>query len=168
MEDVVLFLTLAEIAGVFVGFAALISVTRRESVDESQLAPIRALVTSGLLVVVAALFPVGLGFYGVEGRSLWVTSALVYLVLNWALIGSALQRSANREQARLQLRQSPFGAAVFWSLELAIQVPLVLVVVGVRSDLEVAFFVTALLVHLFEAALILAQFVYARSGRHLG
>lgn len=167
-DDVVLFVTLAEIAGVFVGFAALISVTRRDEIEDSQLAPIRALVTSGLLVVVAALIPVGLDSYGVAGRALWVSSGVAYLLLNWVVIALALQRSANREQARAQLRQSPGAAVVFWTLEAAIQVPLLLVVVGAVTDRDVALYTTALMFHLFEAALILAQLVYARAGRHRG
>ncbi|HXV71566.1 MAG TPA: hypothetical protein VEB69_09210 [Acidimicrobiia bacterium] len=165
-EEVVLFVTIAEIAGVFVGFAALISVTRRDDIEASQLAQIRAVVTSGLLVVVAALVPVGLAFYHVEGHGLWVTASVVYLILNWVVIYLALQRSANREQARAQARQSPVGAAFFWLLELAIQVPLLLIVFGVNRDLDVAFYMTALVFHLFEAVFILVQLVYAQAGRH--
>lgn len=166
IEDLVLFVTVAEIAGVFVGFAALISVTRRSDIETSQLAQIQAVVTSGLLVVVAALIPVGLGFYGVEGHGLWVASGLIYLVLNWVVIAFALQRSSNRELARAQARRNPLGAAFFWSLELAIQVPLLLIVIGANRDLDVAFYMTALVFHLFEAAFILTQLVYAQAGRH--
>jgi hypothetical protein len=56
-EDAVLFITIAEIAGVFVGFAALISVTRRSEIQPAQLGQMRAVVTIGLVVVVAALIP---------------------------------------------------------------------------------------------------------------
>lgn len=165
-NDVVLFVTIAEIAGVFVGFAALISVTRRSDIEASQLSQIQAVVTSGLLVVVAALVPVGLDVYGVGGHGLWVASALTYLILNWVVIYLALQRSANREQARAQARESPVSAAFFWLMELAIQIPLLLIVFGVNHDLDVAFYMTALVFHLFEAAFILAQLVYAQTGKH--
>ena len=166
IEEVVLFVTIAEIAGVFVGFAALISVTRRSEIEAPQLAQIQAVVTSGLLVVVASLVPVGLTFYDAGGHGLWVVAAVVYLVLNWVVIILALQRSANREQAIAQVRQSPVAAALFWMLELAIQVPLLLIIFGVNRKLDVAFYMTALVFHLFEAALILAQLVYAQTGRH--
>lgn len=165
-EEVVLFVTMAEIAGVFVGFAALISVTRRAEIDAPQLAQIQAVVTSGLLVVVAALVPVGLNFYGVDSRTFWVTSSLIYLLINWLVIFFALQRSTNREQAKAQLRESPVGAVFFWLLELAIQVPLFLIIFGVNDELDVAFYMTSLVFHLFEAAFILAQLVYAQAGRH--
>lgn len=166
LEDMVLFVTIAEIAGVFVGFAALISVTRRSEIEATQVGQIQAVVTSGLLVVVAALVPVGLDVYGVGGHGLWVASALVYLILNWIVIYLALQRSANRELARAQVRNSPIGAGIFWILELAIQGPLLLIVFGVNRDLDIAFYLTALVFHLFEAAFILAQLVYAQAGRH--
>lgn len=166
LEDVVLFVTIAEIAGVFVGFAALISVTRRSDIEAPQLAQIQAVVTIGLLVVVAALIPVGLGFYGVEGRGLWVASSATYLLLNWAVILIALQRSTNRDLARAQVRNSPIGAVFFWLLELAIQVPLLLIIFGLNRELDIAFYMTALVFHLFEAAFILAQLVYAQAGRH--
>lgn len=165
-EDGALFITIAEIAGVFVGFAALISVTRRSDVEASQLGQIQAVVTSGLLVVVAALIPVGLDVYDVSGHGLWVASSLIYLILNWIVIYLALQRSGNRELARAQMRNSPVGAAFFWLLELAIQVSLLLIVFGVNRDMDVALYLTALVLHLFEAAFILAQLVYAQAGRH--
>lgn len=165
-EDVLLFVTVAEIAGVFVGFAALISVTRRSDIEAGQFAQIQAVVTSGLLVVVAALIPVGLDIYEVSGHGLWVSASLVYLVLNWAVIFLALQRSANRQMTRAQIRHNPVGAAFFWLLELAIQVPLLFIVFGANRDFDVAFYMTALVFHLFEAVFILAQLVYAQAGRH--
>ena len=166
MFDVVLFITIAEIAGVFVGFAALIAVTRRSEIDTAQLGQIQAVVTIGLLVVVAALVPVGLGAYQIEGGGLWVASSLVYLVLNWVVILIALRRAENRQIAGAQARSNPVMAAFFWLLEIAVQLPLLLVVFGVNRELDTAFYMTALVFHLFEAAFILAQLVYTQVGRH--
>lgn len=166
VEDIALFVTIAEIAGVFVGFAALIAVTRRSEIDASQLGQIRAVVTIGLLVVVAALVPVTLGAYDVAVNTLWLIASIVYLVLNWAVIYLALRRPENRRLAAAQARTKPMMAALFWVLEIPIQVPLLLVVFGVSSDLDLAFYLTALVFHLFEAALVLAQLVYTQVGRH--
>jgi hypothetical protein len=166
VEDVVLFVTIAEIAGVFVGFAALISVTRRAEIDVSQLGQIRAVVTIGLMVVVAALIPVALSAYDLTGPALWVVASLIYLLLNWTVIVLALRRPENRRLAAAQARTTPVTAVFFWLLEIPIQVPLLLVVFGVNRDLDPAFYLTALVFHLFEAALVLAQLVYAQAGRH--
>lgn len=166
MEDVVLFVTIAEIAGVFVGFAALISVTRRSEIGASQLGQIRAVVTIGLVVVVAALIPVLLSAYDVAGHALWVAAGVVYLVLNWTVILLALRRPENRRVAATQARTTPLMAAFFWLLEIPIQVPLLLVVFGINPGVDAAFYLTALVFHLFEGALVLAQLVYAQVGRH--
>lgn len=166
MENTDLFVTIAEIAGVFVGFAALISVTRRSEMDGAQLGQLRAVVTVGLLVVVAALLPVALAAYDIEGRGLWVASSAVYLALNWIVIVLALRRPENRQLAGTQARTTPVLATLFWLLEAAVQVPLLLIIIGLDGTLDPAFYLTALVFHLFEAAFILAQLVYSQVGRH--
>lgn len=166
MVDVVLFVALAQIAGVFVGFAALISVTRRSEIEVGQLSQIRAVVTIGLVVIVAALVPIGLDAYVVTGHALWLVASLVYLLLNWVVIYLALRRPENRQLATDQVRGSPVMAALFWLLEIPVQVPLLLVVFAVNPDLDAAFYITAVVFHLFEAAFVLAQLVYNQADRH--
>ncbi|WP_401000553.1 hypothetical protein [Agromyces sp. GXQ0307] len=169
MNDAALFVGIAEIAGVFVGFAALISVTGRDEIGPSQLAQVRAVVTIGLVVIVAALLPVALAAYGLHAPVLWRVSSGLFLVLVWVVIVLALRRPENRRSARTQARRSPGLTAVFWGvLEVAIQVPLLLAVLGVVEDLARAFYTTALVVHLFEAAFVLGQFVYARMADRPG
>jgi Na+/melibiose symporter-like transporter len=159
--DPALFIAIAEIAGVFVGFGALISVTRRSDVEPAQLGAIRAVVTAGLTVVVAALIPVVLASYGLEGRTLWFVSSLVFLGLSWAVIGLSLRASSNRRLMTSHARNQPASSLFFWlALELPIQVPLLLAVLGPFPDLDPAFYLTALVFNLFEAAFVLAQFVY--------
>ena len=160
-QDVGLFLAIAEIAGVFVGFGALISFTRRSEIEATQLGQIRAVVTSGLVVIVAALLPVVLSHYGVEGHRLWFLSSLLFLLLVWAVIVLSLRRPENRQIVASETRASPAMAAFFWILlEIPIQVPLVLTVLGPFPDLEPGFYTTALVFNLFEAAFVLARLVY--------
>ena len=160
-QDVALFLAIAEIAGVFVGFGALISFTRRTEIEAAQLGQIRAVVTIGLVVVVAALLPVGLSRYGLSGHSLWFLSSLVFLLLGWAVIVLSLRRPENRQAVISQTRSGPVMAAFFWLLlELPIQVPLVLAVLGPFPELEPGFYTTALVFNLFQAAFVLARLVY--------
>ena len=162
-DDLGLFVAIAEIAGVFVGFAALISVTGRDEVAPGQLAQVRAVVTIGLVVIVAALVPVGLERYGLSSEALWRTSSAAFLALVWAVIGLSLRRPENRALTLSQARRSPGLSAVFWGvLEVAIQLPLLLAVLGLAPDLARAFYTTALVVHLFQAAFVLGQFVYIR------
>lgn len=163
--DASLFLAIAEISGVFVGFGALISLTRRGEIDPTSLARIRAVVTIGLVVIVAALLPVALGRYGVDDRVLWLSCSVVFLLLVWGVTAISLRSPENRQLVRGQARSSPLLAAFFWVLlEAAIQVPLILAILGPFPDLEPGFYTTALAFNLFEAAFVLAQLVYAQAA----
>lgn len=143
-----LFVSMAEIAGVFVGFGALISVTRRSEIEAEQLGHIRAVVTIGLVILIAGLIPVGLDRYGVVGRSLWFLSSLVFLALSWGVTLLSLRREENRRLVVAQLRSRPLNAAFFWLLlELPVPVPLFLALFGVRPDLDAA-------LYLFDGAVI--------------
>ena len=153
-------MALAEIAGVFVGFGALIGVTRRSEIGPTQLGQIQWVVTSGLLVIAAALLPVVLVRYGVTGHNLWSVCSLIVLLLIWFLLGFALRKVEAREQLIAEARANPMAAAFLWLLlELPIQVPLVLAVLGLYPDLEPAFYTTALVFNLFEAAFVLGRLV---------
>lgn len=69
MVDGELFVHLAEIAGVFVGFGALIAVRSEEASDAHTVEYLRGVVEGGLLVVVAALAPLVVSRFGMEGRA---------------------------------------------------------------------------------------------------
>jgi len=158
-----LFVSLAEIAGVFVGFGALISVTRRVDIDASQLAQIRAVVVIGLVVMVAALVPVGLARYGVVGRTLWSWSSIAFLALIWVSIILPMLNHRHRAAITALSRGSLIGSIFFLVfLELPIQIPLVLAVLGSHPALEPAFYTTALVVNLFEGAFVLTQLVFSQ------
>lgn len=166
MVELDLFIALAEIAGVFVGFGALISVTRRDEVGTVQLGQIRAVVTIGLMVMVASLIPVGLDRYHLSGRGLWLIASLLFLCINWAVIFISLRRPENRQLMIAQGRSSPIKALFFWILlEIPVQIPLLLAALGLRPDLDPAFYLTALLFNLFEAAFVLAQLVYSQESQ---
>lgn len=163
MQSLNLFVAIAEIAGVFVGFGALISVTRRTKIETLHLGRIRAVVTIGLLVIVAALIPVVLSSYGLTGHNLWFLSSLLFLILNTAVIILSIRSPENRMLMEAQSRKSPWAAAFFWLLlEVPVQVPLILILIGLWPELDSAFYTTALVFNLFEAAFVLVQLVYAQ------
>ncbi len=115
MQDLGLFLSIAEIAGVFVGFGALISLLRDQQ-DEGRVA-VHAVIANGLVALVAALIPVALSQYGLTDRSLWGWSSGAFLLLCWAAIwgGSAILKSATRPRLTPRLircSQSGFGLSL--------------------------------------------------------
>lgn len=165
IQDFELFVAIAEIAGIFIGFGALISVTRLDEIEASQLERIRGVVTIGLGIIVVALIPIGLSFYSVTGHTLWFICSLIYFLMNWTMIIFGFRKAENRELLITQLRTSPITTVFFWLLlEIPLQVPLVLTMLGWYPNLELAFYTTALLFQLFEAVFVLAQIVYSQVG----
>ena len=166
VQDVGLFIGIAHIAGIFVAFGALISVTRKNEVEISQIGRIRSIVTIGLMVIVAALIPIGFNRYGVTGHNLWFFCSLIYLCLNWAVGILSLRNPENRKLMIAQMRSRPVKTMIFWLLfEIPLQVPLILALIGLYPDLEPAFYTTALFFNLFEAAFVLTQLVYSQIDR---
>ena len=84
MQDADLFLSLAGIAGVFVGFGALIGTRSGGPSDVDEVAYMRTVVAMGLLTVVAALAPVTIGRYDLTDHQVWAFSSAL------ALVGSLL------------------------------------------------------------------------------
>jgi hypothetical protein len=159
-----LYVALAEIGGVFVGFGALISITRGDDAPTERLARIRAAVTIGLVVIVAALLPLIISRYDLSEEATWRISSLVFLLLSWSVIALAVRSRGNRSMIRAEAMRNPRSSAFFWlALELPIQVPLILAVLGVAPQLSEAFYATALVFNLFQAAFVMAQFVYGRT-----
>jgi hypothetical protein len=161
--DVELFITIAEIAGIFVGFGALINVTRKEEIETFKLWSIRGLVTMGLGVIVAALMPIALSRYGITGHNLWFSCAVIYLLLNWAVSIHSLRKPEIRKYLISQSKESPIMSMFFWLiLEVPFQASLILIVIGLYPRLEPALYTTAIFFALFEAAYVLSQFVYTK------
>jgi hypothetical protein len=164
IEDLELLLVIAEITGIFVGFGALISLSRPKDVDDLQVLQIRAVVTIGLMVFVVALLPVLLNRYGVEGHTLWFVCGLIFLVLNWAIAIQGFREPESRSMVVTQARVQPLRSMFFWLLlEVLMQVPLYLILLGVFPDLEPVLYTTSLLFNLFEGVYVLAQVVYGHT-----
>jgi hypothetical protein len=161
--DVPLFIAIAEIAGVFVGFGALISVTRPNEIAAAQLARIRGLVTVGLAIIIAALIPVGLNLYGITDHNLWFMSSFIFFSLNWFVIILSFRDPVNRELMKTQTQTSPVTSVLFWLLlEVPLQISLILTMLGLYPIIEPAFYTTALLFSLFQAAFALVQLVHSQ------
>ena len=87
MQDADLFMELAAIAGVFVGFGALIAVRSGGASDVFEVAWMRGVVSIGLMAVLAALVPVVISRYGLSDHEVWALSSVRFLV---AWIGTFL------------------------------------------------------------------------------
>ncbi|MFW9843452.1 MAG: hypothetical protein ACFFEV_02630 [Candidatus Thorarchaeota archaeon] len=164
IEDLELLLIIAEITGVFVGFGALMGLSRPKDADKWQVIQIRGVVSIGLTVFVVALLPVLLSRYGVEGHVLWFICSVIYLVVNWGSIIKGFKESESRTLAKTQAKTQPIRTIFFWLLlEVLMQGPLYLILLGTFPELEPALFTTSLLFNLFEGVYLLTQVVYGQT-----
>jgi drug/metabolite transporter (DMT)-like permease len=138
MQDTELFLSMAEIAGVFVGFGALISVRSGGPSDAADISYIRWLV-AGLLALVLFMVMMAVGARTPE---------------NLAEIAAT---TATVPRAKLVLVAGP----MFWLPMASIVLGLVLVVLGLFPDQEQAIYLTAVGFGLFMGAMTLLAMVFA-------
>lgn len=166
-DDLHLFLSIAEIAGVFVGFGALISVAQDQPLAAR--AQLRGVVMTGLGVLVGALLPVTLARFGLADRALWGWASAAFLAVIWMIIVPTLRHPEARAWSRADVREHPVHNILFWVfLEVPIQVSLILALLSVIPELDPAFYVTALVLNLCEAAYLLARVVLARGAGPAG
>jgi len=163
MQDTDLLLSLAEIAGVFVGFAALISIRSAAAADAREMTYIRVVVWTGAVVVVGGIAPVVIGRYGIADHEMWVACSLLVLALSWGL----WLTNRRTPEHRMDLATYPRAVVVEFTLLLAlIVVPqnaaLVLVVLGLFPDLEPALYLTAVALALTLGGMNLLLLVFSR------
>jgi hypothetical protein len=163
MQEASLFVTLAEIAGVFVGFGALIAVRSGGPSDKEEVTAIRGVLSFGIWVMVASLAPVVIGGYDISERTLWLVCGLVVLVL---LLGSVTAQGRTlehrAEKAMATRRDYVLALVLFWPFVLVIAGALVLVVLGPFPDREPALYLTAVVFGLFVAATMLFSLVFSQ------
>jgi len=162
MQDTELFLSLAEIAGVFVGFGALISVRAGGASEAHEVAYIRWVVSGAIWVVVAALAPVIVSRYDIAGHELWLVCSLVALVLFAGVLIVNRRSPEMREDIAamsraIQLREQAANMILFVPMNAA----LILIVLGLVPEQEPALYLTAVGLGLFLVALVLLSLVFS-------
>lgn len=163
MQDTDLFLSLAEIAGVFVGFAALISVRSGGASDAHAVTYIRSVVTTAIWVVIAALAPVIVSRYGVTGHELWLVCSLLALVLLLSQWIANERTTESRELGAALSRAQTVGVvASYLGLMIPTIAALILVVLGLFPDQEPALYLTAVGLGLFLGAFSLLMLVFTQ------
>lgn len=139
-----LFVHFAEIAGVFVGFGALISMRSAHVTDVHDVVYLKAVLGLGVWVVVSALLPIAVNRYGVRGHPLWLSCAVVALVL-WAtflfIFSRGPESSFSDALAEPMDRLFP---VLGLPLHVLIAGSLALLILGVWEGVDEALYVTAL------------------------
>jgi hypothetical protein len=165
MQDADLFLAVAEIAGVFVGFGALIAIRSAGGGDVYDVAAVQLVVMSGITVVIVAFAPIVLGRFGVTDHWLWFACSVVFLLL---FFGSdeVLKRVSPERRAwlaaaplRARTRVEVIGALVWGPMIIA----LVVILLGAVPDLEPALYFAAVALNLLMALVVLLGVVVGQA-----
>ena len=164
MPDTELFLSLAEIAGVFVGFGALIAMRGSGSTDPIDVMVIGMVVWGAIAVVIMAFAPVALSGFGVTDHGLWLACSVIALLVFFAGDEVVVRVSSERRafMAAAPMRRRWKGelatGVVTW---LPATVALVLVILGVLPEQEGALYFLAAALYLLLAALLLLMAVFS-------
>jgi hypothetical protein len=161
---------LAGIAGVFVGFGALISARSGGPSEVDEVSTIRWVMSLGIWVVIAALTPVIVNRYDIAGHELWLVCSLLALVLFAVMLavnGRAPETRAGRAAAlaatpRARAMMVVQAVPLVWLPMVSIVLALALVALGLFADQEPALYLTAVAVGLFGAALSLLGLVFSQ------
>jgi len=165
MQDTELFMSLAEIAGVFVGFGALIAVRSGGAGEPQEVTPMRVVVGLGMLTVVAALAPVVIGRYDLGDHEVLVMSS-VLVAIAFAVLWFVHVRSPEYRTARaivMETRptiQSALENAASLLIVGGSALALVAIVLGVAPELEAALYLTVVVLLLVLAAWTLLWLVF--------
>ena len=159
MQDADLFMELAGIAGVFVGFGALIAVRSGGASDAHEVAYIRSIVSIAVWVAVAALAPVTLSRYGLAGHDLWLACSVLALVLVHGMYAVNFRTPEMRQEYPASSRRE---VAINVILLVILVVALILVALGLVPDQEPALYLTAVELGLLGTALTLLLLVFSQ------
>lgn len=154
IHHVTLSYTVAQIAGIFVGFGALIALTTPKGVSKTQKDLLTLCVMIGLFVIVAAILPILLLAFGLSQNLVWFLSAGIILIFDWATIWP--QRGMLQDLVR---RRNVGEMAFAFGVEAAVQLPLILILLPVFSGHSAALYSATLCLSLFQAAMTLMNLV---------
>jgi hypothetical protein len=162
MQDADLFMELAGIAGVFVGFGALIAVRSGSPSEPQEVAFMRAVVLFGVLAVVAALAPVSISRYGLADHQIWALSSILVAVGFVGIVVVQGRTPEYRGVARPRDRSEAVEMAAAMLYVLAGALMLIIIVLGVAPDLVAALYFTVVVMLLLGAAWLLIGLAYRR------
>jgi len=159
-DDINTLLAIAEIAGVFIGFAAVGAVVGQTRSNKTKHGDGRlinvALIST--MVIAASLVPIVFSRYGISDDHVWRISAGIFFGSNLALLILLIRVTAGFSQIHAQM---PWLSGLVWCLEPFIQIPLLLCIFGVWPDLAPSFYLTAVVTGVLQVSLFFAHFVTA-------
>ncbi len=168
MQDADLFLELAGIAGVFVGFGALIAVRSGGVIEAFEVGYMRGVVSFGLLTVVAALAPVAISRYGPTEHEIWALSSVLALVGLIGLVGVMATTPEYRANMAgyaggwRSRRGKALEAGASALLDIALVLLPIVIILSLAPELEAALYFTFVVLILLGAGWVLLDLVFSQ------
>jgi hypothetical protein len=159
-------ISVAEIAGVFVGFGVLIgAIQRSDEVAPERKALAQGIAIIGLTAMLTALLPPTLREFGLSGQALWFYASIGFFVIIYVAFAAALGQRDFREFNIVNFKKSPLWASIFWiGLEAPIQLALLMIIFDLLPGMEHALYVFAVILSVAEAAMCLTLLVFHREA----
>ena len=158
-DDISSLFAIAEIAGVFIGFAALVTVVASRSEGEGRLEDtfkLAHVVLINVMIITAALFPVVLNRYGLASSAVWRISSGFLIAVN-LMQTLYLSRTTQGYRSAFSQRRT-LGLAIL-SLSPFFHIPLLMCIFGIKQNLAPALFLTAIVAAIFQSSLFFADLV---------
>jgi hypothetical protein len=164
MPDADLYMSLAGIAGVFVGFGALIAVRSGGASEPQEVSAVRVVVAMGVMTIIGTLAPVTLGRYDLTDHQILALSSVLILVGSFGLGFLHIRTPEYKamvasRSGRLRIVEVVEFAAWVLLVGGAALAPIV-IVLGVAPELEAALYFTVLVLILLLAAWSLMSLVF--------
>ena len=117
---------------------------------------LRIVISTSMVVVVAALIPVGLTMFQLPERLVWGISAVILLLLNYGVIFSFIK---SYKPVEGKFPPDTFAVGIVFILELMDQAALIFVIFNVWPELNYPFYLAALIFNICQAAFVFVRFV---------
>ena len=161
MQDADLFMELAAIAGVFVGFGALIAVRSGGASDAFEVAWMRGVVSVGLVAVLAALAPVVISRYGLTEHEVWALSSVLFLVgFVFVFVVNNLTQEARIAEDPIPRSLQVIRFAVWLPTMIVLLLSPIAIALGVAPVPEEALYFTVVALALFWCGIALLMLVF--------
>ena len=157
------FLELAGIAGVFVGFGALIAVRSGGASDLFEVVWMRGVVSIGLLAVLTALAPVVISRYGLTEHEVWALSSALFLVgaIGVFLVNNLSPEARTEEADPVRRSIKVVRAAIWLPTVIVLFLGPISIALGVAPVPEAALYFTLVALALAGCAMTLLMLVFA-------
>lgn len=162
-----IYLAYAQIAGVFVGFGALISFSDKGQKDTVEYAAVVAVVLIGLLLILVSLTPIALSRFALEPQYIWRISAALFLGLDFiaTFVPVFFLPDGKKNQADFVREYPKSMATLYLLLTLPLYAMLAMVVLNFMPQFHSAIYTFALSFYVLQAALFMTLLVFRNAPK---